>query len=98
VTSGSGVICQDEIPHRGSPNFVPLNDAQWTITGFGNAQTANRAGYAIGVPDEGLLRYEDRTSENASLVTSKQFGSVNLGGLLKARSIWYVTVTRIKVK
>jgi len=101
VTSGSGVICQDEIPHRGSPNFVPLNDAQWTITGFGDVrgvETANRAGYAIAVPDEGLLRYEDHTSENASLVTSKQFGSVNLGGLLKARSIWYVTVTRIKVK
>jgi hypothetical protein len=97
VTSGSGVICQDEIPHRGSPNFVPLNDAQWTITGYGSVggvETANRAGYAIAVPDEGVLRYEDRTSENASLVTSKQFGSVNLGGLLKARSIWYVTVTR----
>ena len=101
VTSGSGVICQDEIPHRGSPNFVPLNDAQWTITGFGDVQgvgTANRAGYAIAVPDEGLLRYEDRTSENASLVTSQQFGSVNLGGLLKARSIWYVSIIRTKVQ
>lgn len=101
VTSGSGVVCQDEIPHPGSANFIPLNDAQWTITGYGSGrgvETANRAGYAIAVPDEGLLRYEDRTSENASLVTSKEFGSVNLGGLLKARSIWYVTVTRTKVK
>lgn len=58
--------------------------------------TANRAGYAIAVPEDGLLRYEDRTSENASMTTSARFGSVNLGGLLKARSIWYVTVTRTK--
>jgi hypothetical protein len=92
--------CQDEIPGPpGKPNFVPVNDAQWTITGYGSSggvATANRAGYAIAVPEDGLLRYEDRTSENASMTTSPQFGSVNLGGLLKARSIWYVTVTRTK--
>jgi hypothetical protein len=82
--------CQPEIPSLSGPNFVPVNDAQWTIVGFGSAdgrQTANRAGYAIAVPDEGLLRYEDRTSENAGLP-----------GLIKARSIWYVSVTRTTVK
>lgn len=69
--------CQDGIPGpAGAPDFVPVNDAQWTITGYGSAggvATANRAGYAIAVPEDGLLRYEDRTSENASMTTSPQF-------------------------
>jgi hypothetical protein len=89
--------CQEEIPgSRSRPtfNFVPLNDAQWTIEGMyegrGGSDQANRTGYAIAVPESGEMAYEDRTSENQSM----KVGKVDLATLVKAKSIWYVTITR----
>jgi hypothetical protein len=93
--------CQDEIPgprSAATPNFIPLNDAQWTIEGFGSVggqDTVNRAGYAIAAPEAGLLRYEDHTSDN-SANSSLNVGSIDLGRLLKANSTWYVSVSRTK--
>jgi hypothetical protein len=89
--------CQEEIPgprSRPTFNFVPLNDAQWTIEGMyegrGGSDQANRTGYAIAVPESGEMVYEDHTSENQSM----QVGTIDLASLLKAKSIWYVTITR----
>lgn len=86
--------CQEPIQRTGSTQasrpfkFIPLNDAQWTVP---------HTGYPIAVPAVGeTLRYEDRTSENANLTTSPRFGGRDLSGLIKAKSIWYVTVTRLK--
>lgn len=87
--------CHDEIPgptSRATPNFIPLNDAQWTIEGFhGSGGDPNRAGYSIAVPAEGTLRYEDLTSNSPTTV-----GSFNFGNLLEAQSIWYITIERRK--
>ena len=89
--------CQEEIPgprSRPTFNFVPLNDAQWTIEGMyegsRGSEQANRTGYAIAAPESGDMVYEDRTSENQSM----KVGAVDLAGLVKATSIWYVTIKR----
>ena len=95
--------CQDEIPgpqSRSTPNFIPLNDAQWTIEGLGNAggrEVENRAGISIAVPQAGtqpaVLSYtEQYTPGNRQLLSA-----AGLGGLVKADSSWYVTVTHTKV-
>jgi hypothetical protein len=62
--------CQDEIggpqspppaaavpavPFQRTSNFIPLNDAQWTV---------EHTGYGIALPTAGVLRYEDHTSDN----------------------------------
>jgi hypothetical protein len=92
--------CQEEIPpsraRPGTPNFIPLNDAQWTIEGYHGsgigAGGTNRTGYSIAIPDSGTLRYEDHTSENSSI---KPYG-IELVPLVKARGIWYITVVRTR--
>jgi hypothetical protein len=87
--------CHNEIPgptSKRTPNFIPLNDAQWTIEGFYEGGSgANRAGYSIAVPAEGWLLYEDHTSAKA-LPT----GPFNLGSLVQSKSIWYLTINRKK--
>jgi hypothetical protein len=95
--------CQEEIPgprSRSTPNFVPLNDAQWTIEGYGSTQqgdTVNRTGYAIAVPDSGEMAYEDHTSANQSIPVGSKPG-FDLSKLVRAESRWYVTVTRTTAK
>jgi len=87
--------CHDEIPgpaSRPTPNFIPLNDAQWTIEGFhGSGGDPNRAGYSIAVPADGILTYEDHTSNNPTTV-----GTFDFGNFLEAQSIWYLTIERRK--
>ena len=87
--------CHNEIPgpqSKATPNFVPLNDAQWTIEGsYGSGSDTNRAGYAIAVPDTGTITYEDHTSDNPMTV-----GPINLSGVVQAKSVWYLTITRSK--
>lgn len=101
--------CQEEIPgpqSRSTPNFVPLNDAQWTIEGgygYGGADTgggtnqANRAGYAIAValatgPQPVTMVYEERRSPE----NRRTLQDGGLDRFVKADSTWYVTVTHTK--
>jgi hypothetical protein len=98
--------CMDEIPacesrYCSAPNFIPLNDAQWTIKGYGSlgsAATVNVAGYPIAAPEaktpgqsERLDYVEARSPENQSALKA-----IGLGSLLKADSKWTVTVIHRK--
>lgn len=99
--------CVDEIPacetssFCGAPNFIPLNDAQWTIKGYGSvgsADTVNVAGYPIAAPEaktpgtpERLHYIEARTPENRDALSA-----IGLGAILKAESKWTVEVIHTK--
>lgn len=98
--------CMDEIPacpagNCGVPDFIPLNDAQWTIRGYGSvggADTVNVAGYPIAAPEAktadepARLDYvEARTPENRDALSA-----IRLGGIVKADSKWSVTVIHTK--
>ena len=86
--------CQEEIPRsraEGQFDFIPLNDAQWTIEGYSQAagvEGVHRSGYAIAVPTTGKLNYEDHVSNGPPLP--------GLGALVQTRAVWYVTVTRFE--
>jgi hypothetical protein len=104
--------CHEEIPSDptvnqqagvvpGTPNFIPLNDAQWTIRGYGSvggADTVNVAGYAIAAPlaarsdQPAMLDYvETRTPENVDALSR-----IGLGNFVNSESTWDVTVTHTK--
>jgi hypothetical protein len=84
--------CQEEIPPSragGTFNFIPLNDAQWTIEGYSSeGDGVQRSGYAVAIPATGKLNYEDHTSNGPS--------PAGLGAVAKTKSVWYVTVTRFE--
>jgi hypothetical protein len=84
--------CQEEIPPSraaGTFNFIPLNDAQWTIEGYSNqGDGVQRSGYAIALPVNGKLNYEDHTSNGPP--------PAGLGAVARTKSVWYVTVSRFE--
>jgi hypothetical protein len=66
--------CQTEMQQADDPRkpwFLPFNDAQWTI---------QHAGYGIALPDSGMLKYYDNTSETTIVGTST----------------WYIVIDRMR--
>jgi hypothetical protein len=85
-------ICEDEIggpigPNGRTPNFVPLNAAQWTV---------EHTGYGLAIPAEGEeLSYRDLTSSQAFMKNRGIAGAIEKLAA-GTDSVWEITVARLK--